>query len=159
MGQMNLFELSYKYVMDASVFLSQKDGQPYDRKTYRTLWSNIERLIKANVIITSSEIFDELHDEEVVQWLNGVHCVIIAIDDEIQENVIKIVTSNPKLVNIGQNKSSGDPFLIATAMKYDLTVITEEHKNSPKKIPQVCENMGVDCININGLCLREDWKF
>ena len=106
----------------------------------------------AGKIVTCSEIAVELHDNDVTSWLSSAHCVIIPIDDEIQRNVIKVVTTYPRLVDIGRNKSSGDPFLIATAMKYDLTVITEEGKDSPRKIPQVCGCMGIDCININELC-------
>jgi predicted nucleic acid-binding protein len=159
MGQMMLFDTSYKYVMDASSFISQKDGEPHNKRTFKTLWQNIERLISEGVIITCSEIANELNDPEVSSWLNALHCTVIPIDDEIQENVIQVVTTNPKLINIGENKSSGDPFLIATAMKYGITVITEERKNSPKKIPQVCANMGINCIDINGLCLREGWEF
>lgn len=159
MGQLSLFELQYKYIMDASSLISQRDGEPHNKRTFQTLWHNIENLIDAGKIVTCSEIAVELHDNDVTSWLSSAHCVIIPIDDEIQRNVIKVVTTYPRLVDIGRNKSSGDPFLIATAMKYDLTVITEEGKDSPRKIPQVCGCMGIDCININELCLREGWIF
>lgn len=44
----------------------------------------------------------------------------------------------------------GDAFLIATAKKYGLIVITEEAPNSPKKIPFTCQKMGIKCINLLG---------
>lgn len=59
---------------------------------------------------------------------------ILPIDDEVQDNAKKVVTSNPQLIVFKQIKSSGDAFLIATAMKYGLTVITEESKKGEKKI-------------------------
>jgi len=45
-----------------------------------------------------------------------------------------------------------DPWVIAHAMKENATVVTKENKittsNSNKiKIPNVCENMGVPCID------------
>ena len=65
------------------------------------------------------------------------NCTILQIDELIQKNVTTVVTSNPQLIDFKQLKSSGDAFLIATAMKYSLTVITEENKDSSKKIPYV----------------------
>ena len=74
-------------------------------------------------------------------------------------NVKKVVTSNPQLVDFKENKSSGDAFLIATAMKYGYTVITEENKTKQKKIPFVCKNLNVHCVDIIGLCEQEGWSF
>ena len=50
-------------------------------------------------------------------------------------------------------------FLIATAMKYRLTVITEENKKGEKKIPFVCRNLQIPCVDILGLCELEGWGF
>lgn len=55
--------------------------------------------------------------------------------------------------------SSGDAFLIATAMKYGLTVITEENRDSPKKIPQICKKYGINSVNVTQLCEAEGWIF
>lgn len=85
--------------------------------------------------------------------------MVLPIDDAVQENVKKVVTSNPQLIDFKQIKSSGDAFLIATAMKYGLTVITEENKKGEKKIPYVCKNLNVPCIDILGLCEKEGWQF
>jgi uncharacterized protein YacL len=81
------------------------------------------------------------------------------LDEEIQRNVISIVTVHPKLVSFEQVKSAGDAFLIAMAMKYRLTVITEENKDKSYKIPKVCGAMGIPCLNIIELCSKEEWRF
>ena len=47
----------------------------------------------------------------------------------------------------------------AQDMKYGLTVITEENKKGEKKIPYVCKNLNVPCIDILGLCEKEGWQF
>lgn len=88
-----------------------------------------------------------------------MHGIILPIDDEVQENVKKVVTSNPQLIDFKQIKSSGDAFLIATAMKYGLTIITEESKKGKKKIPYVCQKLNVPCVDILGLCEKEKWQF
>ena len=57
---------------------------------------------------------------------------------------------NKDLVDFKANKSSGDAFLIATAKKCGLTVITEESVNSPRKIPMTCQKMDIKCVNLLG---------
>lgn len=63
------------------------------------------------------------------------------------------------LIDFSQCKSSGDAFLIATAMEYGLTVITEEKKNASKKIPAICKTYNIPCVNITELCTEENWEF
>lgn len=55
--------------------------------------------------------------------------------------------------------SSGDAFLIATAMKYGLIIITEENKDKQMKIPQISKKYGITSLNITSLCEMEQWKF
>ena len=159
MVQMTLTELPYKYIMDTSSILSQKIGEVHYRKTYVTMWSNIEQCFKDEIIIICSEIAEEVQDKEISDWLISLPCKVIDIDYDIQKNVAKVLFSNPLLIDFKKKKSSGDAFLIATAMRYGLTVVTEENKDSQKKIPYVCKNLGIDCININELCERENWVF
>lgn len=149
----------YRYIIDTSSMLSQKDNEPHRRKIFRSQWEKIDELVEKQVIVTCSEIALEVNDDNIKTWLHDHQCVILQIDDEVQANVTKVVTQNPQLIDIRNCKSSGDAFLIATAMKYGLTVITEEKNNSPKKIPFVCSQMGVRCISVLGLCECEGWVF
>lgn len=133
MGQLTLFPLPYKYIIDSSSIFSQKPDEPNRRRVYKGLWQNIDDLIKEKIVVTCSEIEAEIKDEELVDWLHRQQCDILPITDEVQRNVRKIVNEHPELIDFSKCKSSGDAFLIATAMEHGLTVITEEKKNSPKK--------------------------
>ena len=129
MEQLTLFSAPYKYIMDTSSILSQKPGEPHTRLVYKSQWENIENCMKEKVIVTCSEIVDEIKDREIISWLNIQRCDVLDIDDEVQMNVRRIVTDNPKMIEFTgkSGTSSGDAFLIATAMKYGLAVITEEN--------------------------------
>ena len=153
----SLMEMHYKYIIDTSSILSQKDKEPHRRSVYKQKWDNIDNLVKSEIIITCSEIAEEVKDSELDAWMHNI--TIVPIDDEVQENVKTVVSVNKQLIDFKNNKSSGDAFLIATAMKYNLTVITEERNNSPKTIPQCCENLNIPCVNILGLCELEGWVF
>ena len=129
------------------------------RKINKTLWNKIDELIDQGKIVTCSEIIEEVNDKDLKQWFDSLGGIVIPIDDEIQSNVRKVVTTNPQLIDFKQIKSSGDAFLIATAIKYKLTVITEESKKGEKKIPFVCNSLKVPCVDILGLCEAEGWNF
>lgn len=148
-----------KYIIDTSSILSQKDNEPHRRTINKTLWKHIDELIAEKRIVTCSEIIEEVNEEELRKWFVALQGVILPIDDEVQENVKKVVTTNPQLIDFRQIKSSGDAFLIATAMKYGFIVITEENKTGQKKIPFVCKNLNVPCVDILGLCEMEGWSF
>ena len=160
MEQLMLFDFPYKYIIDTSSLLTQKENESHSRIVYKSLWKKIESLIEDRIIVTCSEILEEIHDKEIHNWLSN-HCCVLEIDNEIQKNVIKLVTGNPKMINFSGKKgsSSGDAFLIATAMKYNLIVITEEKSNTPNKMPNICEKYGIQSLNINGLCEKENWSF
>ena len=159
--QMNLFseKLPYKYIIDSSSIFSQKDNEPHRRAVYRGLWDRIEKLIQDKIVVTVSEIADEIKDKDLETWLHNHRCVILPVSEAIQQNVAQVVTKNPRLLDFKQTKSSGDAFLIATAMEYGLTIITEENQDSPYKIPKVAKSLGVKAIDINELCLNEGWQF
>ena len=132
-----------RYIIDTSSILSQKDNEPHRRSINKTLWKHIDELIAQHRIVTCSEIIEEVNDDALKQWYIGLSGEILPIDDEVQENVKKVVTTNHQLIDFHKVKSSGDAFLIATAMKYGLTVITEESTKGEKKIHFVCKNLHV----------------
>lgn len=159
MEQQTLIAPPFRYIIDTCSILSQKSDEPHRRNVYTTLWERIDELVRGQAIVTCSEIKDEVEDEAMQQWLARHQCVVLDIDDDIQRLVAKVVTEHPELIDFKNDKSSADAFLIATAMKYRLAVITEERKNSPKKIPQICQAYGIPCYNITELAEQERWRF
>ena len=119
------------------------------------------RIYASHSIVTCSEIFEEIKDKEIKEWIFSQQCTVLEIDDDIQNNVRKIVTENPKMIEFTgkSGTSSGDAFLIATAMKYGLIIITEENKDKQMKIPQISKKYGITSVNITSLCEMEQWKF
>lgn len=159
MEQMRLFEPSYKYIIDTSSILTQKENGTHRRRVYKSQWKQIDLYIAEHIIVTCSEISDEIKDDEIKQWLKEQSCVVLPIDVEIQQNVTRIVNEHPKMLDFVNCESSGDAFLIATAMKYGLAVITEENPDKKDRIPQICKSYGINALNITELCDIEKWEF
>lgn len=158
-GDITLFPPPYRYIIDTCSILSQKSNEPHRRSVYSTLWNNIDALIESKEIVICSEIKDEIEDDDLTNWLQTKGCKILDVDTDVQQYVIRIVNEHPDLLSFTNMKSSGDAFLIATAMKFGIAVITEENKNSPKKIPKICEAYNIPCYNVTELAEKEGWKF
>lgn len=162
MGQLSLFSPPYKYIIDTSSLLSQKHDRAYRRNVFEGQWKKTDEAIANQTIVTCSEVESEIGDQRVLDDFRKLCPIILPIDYEIQDNVRKIVTENPKMIEFsgnGKGSSSGDAFLIATAMKYHLIVITQENASSSRKIPQICEKYGIEAISIIELWEREGWRF
>jgi len=157
--QQTLIAPPYQYIIDTCSILSQKTNEPHRRNVYSTLWDRIDQLVQKQAIVTCSEIQEEVEDDNLQQWLARHLCVVLDIDDDIQQLVVHVVTEHPELIDFNNAKSSGDAFLIATAIKYGLSIITEENKTSPKRIPQICKAYGICCYNITELAEKECWQF
>lgn len=159
MGQLMIIA---KYIIDTCSILNQKSGERYKRSLYKTGWEYIDNCIIQGKIVTCSEIAGEIKDKELQKWLYSKQCTILGIDNEIQENVKMIVTENPKMIEFtksGNSSSSGDAFLIATAISYNLSVITEENKDKQFKIPQICRRYGVQTYSLVDFWEKEGLVF
>lgn len=145
---MEVMEYPYRFIIDTSAMLSQKGDEPYRRTVLRSQWAALDEMVKNEEIVTCSELKIEVQDESIIKWMEECGMKILPIDKEIQENVRKVVKTNTSLVDFKLNKSSGDAFLIATAMKYGLTVITNEKKNAQTRIPFTCNLLNVQCLSV-----------
>jgi len=161
MDQLNWFSdmLPYKYIIDASSIFSQNPGEHQSRTVNVSLWRLIEQLIQSQTIVTCSEIFDEIKDAHLQKWLVDNHCMVLPIDEAIQKNVSQVLAGHLQLIDFKSGTSSGDAFLIASAMKYTLTIITEENKKKQNRIPYIAGAMGVRAINIDDLKNEQGWRF
>lgn len=138
----------YKFIIDTSAMLSQKDNEMFRRSVFKSQWASLDKMVKSEEIVTCSEIMEEVQDEIILTWMHNCSMKVLPLDEDIQNLVKKVVKKNTDLVDFKANKSSGDAFLIATAMKYGLTVITNEKHNSNKKIPHTCRMLNIPCVNI-----------
>lgn len=59
-----------------------------------------------------------------------------------------------------QGKPVADPFVIAKAKVVEGIVVTqEEYKPNAAKIPNICEELAVSCVNVEGFMEKEQWRF
>ena len=152
------------YCIDTSSLLHAWQ-RAYPPRRFPGLWAQFDALIDAGRLVASLEVFQELQkkDDDVGKWAKErKESLFRDIDQDIQDNVVSIMTSYPKLVDTSTGKSGADPFVIALAKcPPPSVVVTQEGFGSAKtpKIPFVCQQEGLKCINLLQMIDHEDWVF
>jgi len=138
----------------------------YPPKRFPALWNAIDGLVDEGRLVASLEVFNELQkkDDDVCGWAKERKDALFRdIDEDVQNAVVYIMATYPKLVDTSTGKSGGDPFVLAVAMSAEpaCVVVSQEMGGSERspKIPYVCQREGLDCINLLQLIEREDWSF
>ena len=152
-----------RYSIDTSSLVAAW-AERYPPDTFPTFWNRLEELIASGLLVASKEVLRELkrRDEDLHDWFKAREDVFIEIDDDVQDIVIDLMGRYPKFVDERTGKSAGDPFVIALAAAYNprLVVVTEEGGGSANrpKIPFVCAQEGVDCINLLEMIRELGWR-
>lgn len=132
----------------------------YPRDVFPAAWELLTEIAQTGVLISVDDVLEELSlfDDEILQWATEQGQVFLPLLENIQARAVEVLSSHPGILDLKKNKSSADPFVIATAIEHSCTVVTEEKpSNSPirHKIPNVCRDYSVECIPILDMFRRE----
>ena len=137
----------------------------YPPKHFPPFWRRLEGLIEDRRLFSSVEVLRELKrkDDELHEWCKKYTDAFLPINDDLQDQVIEIMGTYPRLVDTVKGRSGADPFVIGLARLNDpeWVVLSEENpgrQNSPK-IPDVCRDEGIRCIRLVELIQEENWIF
>ncbi len=126
------------------------------------LWDKIGEMIKTERFLVSEEVFLEVSKKDDLQkWILPLKDYMVPVDDDIQNIVKDMLRTHVGIVKHPKGTSSADLFVIAVAKHRGATVVTEEgFSNSPTKpkMPNVCEDYGIEYINFLELLRRENIK-
>lgn len=149
---------SPKYVIDTCSLTKMR--HTYPRDVFPAAWDLLAELAQEGSLISVEDVHEELslYDDEILKWANSHASIFSPLTSSIQNLAVQILTSHPKILDLKKNKSSADPFIIATAIENSCAVVSEEHfSNSPikLKIPNVCSDLGIECFPILEMFRRE----
>ena len=144
------------YCLDANVLI-QAWQKYYSPKFFPDYWKLLNHFGSIDKIFISEMVYDEIvrTEDDLAEWLKKSKIRVVKIDEPVTRCLQAIYAKNPLHINLVDNtkaRSLADPWVIAHAMNEKATIVTKEEKvtalNSTKvKIPNVCENMNVRCIN------------
>ena len=147
--------------------LVMASGVLYPMDNFPALWAKIEELIRSDRLKMSEPVYDEAMRGEVLRnWCREKELkpyLSSRVDESIQTAVRRIQSDYENLTHLHTSKSSADPWVIALAMQYPQGVVVTEEQPTGNlqgpRIPDVCKDLGIECINIAGLVTKENWVF
>jgi Domain of unknown function (DUF4411) len=135
----------------------------YPPDVFPAIWHFMDDAALRGEILVIDEVLREVErkDDGLVGWMKGHGNMVVPIDDALQRHVVEIMTKYSRLVDSRKNRSGCDPWVIALARERGLTVVTAEKASrtlAKPKIPDVCQDLGIPCIEIIDLFRRQGWK-
>lgn len=131
-----------------------------------SLWIRIDSLIKNDRLIAPIEVKLELKrgGDALYDWACARGRMFREPTDIIQAQIQVIVDQFPDFIpNRSPDGIWADPYVIALAQVNSGIVVTGEKlvdRNARMpKIPNICQAMRVECINLLELIRREGWSF
>ena len=88
--------------------------------------------------------------------------MVVPIDSDIQSHVTQIMSKYGRLIDTKRNRSGCDPWVIGLAKARGFTVVTAEKASgslAKPKIPDVCGELGIPCIEIVDFFRKQGWKW
>jgi hypothetical protein len=135
----------------------------YPPDVFPAVWSLMDSAVRKGEIFVIDEVVQELErkDDGISAWVRDHDNMIVPIDDGVQRRVAEIMSRHGRLVDSRKNRSGCDPWVIALAQERGLTVVTAEKPSrslARPKIPDVCQDLGLPCIEIIDLFRQQGWK-
>ena len=141
------------YLVDTCVWVNIRDIH----KDSEEIWSSLILCIEVGILKTVRHVYEELDNRfpDVHARLKP-HRVELLISDaetyavEVKSELQVISADHPKLYDPLGGGNPADPWLIGVAKASGLTIVTDESgtgKGHKSKIPYVCAQRGVECID------------
>ena len=164
------------YIFDTDVLSNML--QHYYPGIFPKFWRKFDRGISRDVITSVRQVQDELekwgNPRIDHSWIKKNERIFTPPTEEEATYMEKILTSNDgaglEISKKGKKRDGfliADTWLIAKAYAMKGTVVTEETREpeftnrigSYSKIPDVCDNRKIPCINLEEFMSKEEWRF
>lgn len=151
------------YSFDSGVFINGR-RDIFIPSTFPGMWSHIEQMIALGQVHAVDEVKREVtrHDDETARWARAQKGLFVPLTRDVQEATSRVLERHPKLISLGSNRNSADPFVVGLAMAQDGTVVTQETasgKLHKPRIPDVCDAMGVPWMTLPQFVAQQGWTF
>ena len=142
-----------KYAIDTCSLINAAKNYSLKKTTFNPIWEKVTDMIATGALISTSEVRDELKDDDLVEWSKRNDLLFLPLTEEIQKKATIILRDFPTLIKMkSTGNSNADPFLIATAEIEGATIVSDERLGDESTgdyhIPNVCRRYGIECITL-----------
>ena len=151
-----------RYTIDTCSLTQMRRVYPVD--IFPAVWERMSQWADDGVIGSIELVYDELaaQDDEVLDWAKCHKHIFTQLDEAVQEEGSRVLSTHSNLVDLKRRKSGADPFVIGHAIVHGTTIVTEEKLVGPGtklvKIPNVCQAYSVYCIKLLDLLRAEGFS-
>lgn len=151
------------YVVDTSALVDLPILYP--RAVFDGLWTSLEQLIADQRLIAPHEVYRELgkKDDEVFKWVKRHKAMFVDLGAAQQALLREILGAFPNWIDRETDKPVADPLVIALARSGSTPRCVVAHENPGGKgatrIPNVCQQYGIDYVKLAEMSVREGWRF
>lgn len=155
------------YVFDTSAFVTLGFYYP---ERFPSIWKKLDKLVLEKKLWSVREARKELENycpsPYVEEWVTARRDIFKKPSTEEEFRIISEIFRRPhfrelvKRQNLLKGWPVADPFVVASAKVHNASVVTQEEyiKNAPR-IPTVCVEFGINCINMEQFLKKENLKF
>lgn len=152
------------YCIDTSAILDLWDRW-YPPDVFPSVWERIDDLIGNDKLIAPEDVRIELSkiDDDLFAWAQNRDQMFAPLDMPTQEAVRKIIKQFRGLAAERKGKQRADVFVVALAQIRGRIVVTGELPDvdpvNPRKMPDVCDALSIESMNITQVFREEGWTF
>lgn len=147
------------YCFDTSAFLTLSRTSENVIEMPAALWEHLEAMMREGRLISHRLVYDEISSETknpdfITRWISDKEAYFMEMTSAQVSLVPEIIKNFPGLIDFQMEKEQADPWLIALAVekakeqqlfqKNVCMVVSQENRNSTKKIPAACKAFGVE---------------
>jgi len=156
------------YVVDTDILITLLTFYPKDKPTFKALWDEIENLIKQKMLFSTDVVYKEINkyrgkNDVVKKWAKShKKSFFISPDEETWRLAQDVVKKFPDLLDkkkLQTGEPQADPFLIALAKSEGATIITQERKDLPNRIPMIALHYKVESKDLYEFFEERKLKF
>jgi hypothetical protein len=141
-----------KYAIDACTLIDMVKTHPLGSESSSQVWGRVEDLLRSGYLFSSCEVYPEIKDEGLEQFLNPYKNRFLPLNEVLQKEMAVILEVFPEFVKARTTHSNSNtaPFLIATAIINECILVTNETRKHKKcNILSVCDYYNIPYINLN----------
>lgn len=150
------------YIFDTGVFIVLGHWYP---SSFPTFWRKLDRLANKGKIHSVKEVRNELEYgspvKHVDEWAKKHRNIFKKPNEDEFKVVLELMQTEKhrdlvRKKNILNGRPVADPFVIAAAKVHGRCIITQEkYRPHGARIPTICEELGIECANLEGFMKRE----
>jgi Domain of unknown function (DUF4411) len=153
-----------RYSVDTSALI-QPWRDVYPPRRFKGFWQRYTSLFDSGQAVAVDEVLRELRKkdgDDLLAWVKErPSAMFVALEPDIQRATTQALDLCRRMVGSHKGYNVADPFVIGLAIARELTVVTFETPSGGLKrprIPDVCKELHVPCVDMIGLLDAEDWE-